>query len=124
MFALRGPSTHTAHSNNFLGFQVIPSYLHNAFLAFTLFPAFITNMDLLSFVEDALVAYILETFDSSAYETFTCMGKVLGSLEPDWEEETKDELWRRILERIDGRIVLQRIAECVPEESSDEETNE
>lgn len=81
-------------------------------------------MDLLSFVEDALVKYILETFDESAYGTFTSMGKLLGSLEPDWEEEIKDELWRRILQCIDGRSVLERIAECVPEESSDEEINE
>ncbi len=81
--------------------------------------------DLVTFVQDAIIQYIFETFDVSSYVAFTSIGKILGSLESDWEDEMKEEVWRRILQRIDGRKIVDHIASFVPdEESSDEDTNE
>lgn len=77
--------------------------------------------DFVSFVEDEIVEYILQEYAGKELARFTCMGAVLGSLPPDMVDDLKEAMWERIQYYLRGRCMLARIADCLPEESSDEE---
>jgi len=78
-------------------------------------------MDLVDFAEDEIVKYILQEYAGERLRGFACMRDVLDALPHDMVEDLKDEIWDRLLCMMGGHSMLARIAECAPEESSDEE---